>query len=270
VKPPTPAGGRSRLPQYLVRFDDICPTMRWSVWEHVERLLVHWNVRPILAVVPDNQDPLLKAEPPAPDFWARVRRWQDDGWSIGLHGYQHLYCNRNSGVIGINRRSEFAGLPGSAQREKVARALSVFAQAGVTPDLWVAPGHSFDETTVQCLREAGIGTLSDGFHRLPFRDAGGTLWIPQQLWKFRRAPYGVWTVCHHINAWGSREIGAFERALEAFSDRILSLPEISRAYSTRTRDLSDIAFAGALPILMRIKRGAKQAVRPWRRAHRTT
>ena len=47
--------------KYLIRFDDICPTMKWSTWEKVEDILLRSNVKPILAVVPDNQDPSLRA-----------------------------------------------------------------------------------------------------------------------------------------------------------------------------------------------------------------
>ena len=45
---------------YLVRFDDICPTMNWEAWEQVENVLVSEGIRPILAVVPDNRDENLE------------------------------------------------------------------------------------------------------------------------------------------------------------------------------------------------------------------
>src|SRR5260370_42375028 len=49
------------------------------------------RLKPILAVVPDNQDPMLKVDAPVADFWDRVRQWQARGWTIALHGYQHRY-----------------------------------------------------------------------------------------------------------------------------------------------------------------------------------
>lgn len=45
--------------KYLVRFDDLCPTANWDVWEPVEATLLDAGVRPLVAVVPDNQDPKL-------------------------------------------------------------------------------------------------------------------------------------------------------------------------------------------------------------------
>ena len=97
-------------PQYLLRFDDICPTMNWDVWRDIERLMVIRHVIPILSVVPDNRDPKLMVDPPSNDFWPRVREWQARGWGIGVHGHQHVYVNKSAGIMGITSQSEFAGL----------------------------------------------------------------------------------------------------------------------------------------------------------------
>src|SRR5215472_8164987 len=96
--------------RYLIRFDDICPTMNWVIWERVEKILVSTGIKPILAVVPDNQDPRLRAAEPNLDFWNKVRGWQSRGWTIGLHGYQHLASTRDGGVLKINKWGEFSGL----------------------------------------------------------------------------------------------------------------------------------------------------------------
>ena len=61
--------------RYLLRFDDICPTMNWAIWDKVEEGLRRHDVRPILAVVPDNHDSKLRIDPPRADFWDRVRQW---------------------------------------------------------------------------------------------------------------------------------------------------------------------------------------------------
>ena len=82
---------RRRNKMFVLRFDDICPTMRWDIWSQIEPALIDSDVKPILAVVPDNRDPVLAPAPAVRDFWGHVRRWQDLGWTIALHGYQHLY-----------------------------------------------------------------------------------------------------------------------------------------------------------------------------------
>src|SRR5437762_2289395 len=75
--------------RYLVRFDDICPGMNWPMWREIEKVLADADVRPMLAVVPANEDAHLDVGPREPRFWELVRGWQARGWTIGLHGYQH-------------------------------------------------------------------------------------------------------------------------------------------------------------------------------------
>ena len=53
--------------RYLIRFDDICPMMNWRIWAEIEAILLEKKVKPILDVVPDNQDPHLIMDHPVPD-----------------------------------------------------------------------------------------------------------------------------------------------------------------------------------------------------------
>jgi len=55
--------------QYLLRIDDLCPTVSAERWQQFQSLIEEFRLRPILAVVPDNQDPELKVSPPDPAFW---------------------------------------------------------------------------------------------------------------------------------------------------------------------------------------------------------
>ncbi|MGZ3443367.1 MAG: DUF2334 domain-containing protein, partial [Polyangia bacterium] len=91
--------------RYLVRFDDICPGMNWPVWREIEKILVDADVKPLLAVVPSNEDAHLDVGPKEARFWDLVRGWQARGWTIGLHGYQHRYVTRQAGLVGLNERS---------------------------------------------------------------------------------------------------------------------------------------------------------------------
>ena len=67
--------------RYLVRLDDASHHMDRARWGRIERVLDAHAVKPIVAVVPDNQDPKLTVEPSDPSFWERVRRWATKGWS---------------------------------------------------------------------------------------------------------------------------------------------------------------------------------------------
>jgi peptidoglycan/xylan/chitin deacetylase (PgdA/CDA1 family) len=215
--------------RYLVRFDDICPGMNWQVWREIEKICADSDVRPMLAVVPSNEDPTLDVGPKEPRFWDEVRGWQARGWAIGLHGYQHRYVTRDKGLIGINERSEFAGLPAAEQADKLRRAVEIFRAERVRPDVWIAPGHSFDAATVQGLRDLGVDAISDGFFLSAHRDERGMLWVPQQLWSFRYRPLGLWTVCYHHNDWSAGDLKRFAADVAAYRARITSFAEVASA-----------------------------------------
>jgi len=217
---------RTSTTQYLLRFDDICPTMNWRVWAEIETLLVQRQFQPLLAVVPDNRDPGLQVDSPAGDFWDRVRAWQDRGWTIALHGFQHRYVTRSAGMVAIRKKSEFAGLPAEVQREKLRRGLEIFERERITSRVWIAPGDSFDAATVALLPEFGIRVISGGYFRYPYVCPRRMTWVPQQLYYFRPAPTGVWTVCYHHNQWGASQPRTFREDVDQYGANIVSLDTI--------------------------------------------
>jgi predicted deacetylase len=213
--------------------------MNWGVWAEVEAVLVQHGVRPIVAVVPDNRDPKLDVAPEEIDFWGRVREWQARGWAIAMHGYQHQYVTRERGLVGLRTRSEFAGLPFEEQSVKVSAAADVFEREGVRVDAWVAPAHSFDESTVDCLAAHGVPVISDGLHCWPYRCSRGLIWVPQQLWGFRWRPFGVWTVCQHVNSWTERDVAAFAESIATYRTHIADLGRVTQRFASRERQAWD-------------------------------
>jgi len=236
--------------KYLIRFDDICATMNWAVWQHVEQILIRENMKPLLAVIPDNQDDHLNVNPPRNDFWDQVRSWRERGWTIGMHGYQHRYVSQEAGILGVNKYSEFAGLPKETQASKLRMAIEIFRREGIQPDMWVAPAHSFDCVTVDLLRGMGLRQISDGFFLFPNLDSSGVLWIPQQIWRFRPIPFGVWCVCLHINDWGPRDIQRFDRDVQIYRKRIISVGDATTQFGRRRRDWRDKVVEATFPRLL--------------------
>jgi len=228
---------------YLVRFDDLCPTMNWEMWFRIEEVLLDHKIKPLLAVIPDNKDEKLRVAPSHSSFWGEVRKWQGRGWTIGLHGYQHRFVTRQAGIVGIQHRSEFAGVPPSEQEEKLLRAVETLRSNGVHPEVWIAPAHSFDWNTVAVLQKLGVTTISDGLAIAPHRDARGLLWVPQQLWRFRWRPFGVWTVCYHHNRWSELQFARFLSDVSAYGGAIEDLPTVSGRYSRRRHTLLDSSYA---------------------------
>jgi len=229
--------------QYLLRFDDVCPSMNWGVWDKIEAVLLRHRLTPILAVVPDNQDECLIVSAPNEKFWDRVRGWQARGWTIGMHGWQHRFLTHDGGILGVNQFSEFAGLPENEQEKKLQAGVAILRKQYVDCDLWIAPAHSFDLITIKILRQLGFRYISDGFFFFPRVDELGMTWIPQQLWSFRRRPLGVWTICFHINLWTQSDIAVFEEQITSYREMISSLPSIIDCYHGRRRTLIDSAAA---------------------------
>jgi len=241
--------------KFLLRFDDLCSTINWDAWQKLEAIMLEENVQPIVSVIPDNQDPTLCEGPADEHFWDRVRSWQARGWTIGLHGYQHQYVSKEAGMIGLNHYSEFAGLPLEEQHTKLRKGLEIFAREGVRADAWVAPAHSFDANTVRALASLGVKTISDGMSLYPYRDTQGVFWVPQQLWKFRAAPFGVWTVCIHPDDKLYRDADFFRQCIRQHRKSITSLSAVTEAYAKRKHSVIDSGFAQLWRLAIRVKAG---------------
>jgi predicted deacetylase len=239
--------------KFLLRFDDICPTINWDVWQKLEDVMMEEGVCPMLSVIPDNQDPNLHEGAPNERFWERVRTWQARGWTIGLHGYQHRYVSKNPGIVGLKPYSEFAGVPMEAQRANLKQALAIFTREGVRPDCWVAPAHSFDENTVRILLSLGVRTISDGLALYPHRDSQNVVWVPQQLWRFRSVPFGVWTICIHSKDDLYLDPEHFRRCIREYKQSITNLPAMVDAYAQRKSSWMDRVFGALWHLAIRAK-----------------
>ena len=207
---------------FIVRFDDICPEMNWAVWGKIESILDKYKIKPIVAIVPYNSDPFLKVDPPNLELWRKAKIWQKKGWAIGLHGFTHVYETSDPGIVGLNHRSEFSGLPLAIQQKKIDSAVEIFLENDLNIDIWVAPAHSFDGNTVIALKKRGINVVSDGYFRRVV-NINGTVWVPQQLWRFKSIKSGVWTVCYHHNYWSEIDLVKFERDIISFEGQIITL-----------------------------------------------
>jgi len=95
-----------------------------------------------------------------------------------------------------------------------------------TPRVWIAPGNTFDAATVALLPEFGIRIICDGYFRFPYVSPNRMTWVPQQLFYFRPAPSGVWTVCYHHNDWTALKMRKFREDVDDYSVNIASLEEV--------------------------------------------
>ena len=248
---------------FLLRFDDLCPTANWEIWNRVEELLDEFGVNPIVSVIPDNRDKALVVGRPGENFWDRVQSWQRRGWTIGLHGYQHCYLTRKAGMYGRSAISEFAGLPYEVQEIKLHNAVRIFQEHEVKPEVWVAPAHSFDANTIEALLRMGVRIINDGYALYPYTDERGMVWIPQQVGRFRNLPIGIWTICFHFNRWNDDDLKRFRADLQRFRPHILSVSDVLQFCKNR-RTWVHAGAARLLDAGLRVGRPLREGLKPTR------
>ena len=222
------------MSKYLFRIDDICPEMDWDKFERLISLFKSFKVPALLAVVPDNQDDTLRKYPPNPNFWQRIKELIDNGFVIGMHGYQHKYLNKNGGLLNIHQGSEFAGLPYETQSEKIKKGKEILEEKEIKTDIFIAPGHSFDKNTIKALRAKGFKYISDGIALWPFEKHGIT-WIPQIAWKPKKMPLGIITFCLHPNNFSERNFQQIKRFIKDQKEKVVDFTWSLRWYRKQGR-----------------------------------
>lgn len=223
---------------YIFRLDDISWDMNYENFCRIRDLFIKYDICPIVGVIPNNEDQELKAQVgkyrlSREEFWREIYNLQHNhGWAVALHGYNHVYVTDDSGIFGINKRSEFAGLPLSDQIEKISAGKEILEQHGLTIDAFMAPAHSLDWNTIEALKHNDIFTVTDGLCAYPY-EKNGVWFIPQVWpWPWKRANC-IDTVCFHINSW---EPWRFDK-LEKFIIR-------NRSRCGKFQDIVAIAKAG--------------------------
>lgn len=184
-----------------IRFDDITPTMNWMKFYKIQRVLDELGIKPLLGVVPDNRDDNLKVDRENKEFWNWVRECQAKGYSIAMHGYQHLYETKKGGLLPVNHFSEFAGEDVALQNKKITEGKKIFDKHGVGTNVFMAPGHSFDKTTIKILSQQGFQYISDGYGRhVYYRKECPIRFIPiMSEDEYLREGYELTTAVFHLN-----------------------------------------------------------------------
>lgn len=210
--------------KYLIRLDDIAEHMNWELFMRFVDKVRQYQLKPILAVIPDNQSVEFQDYPYRPDFWEIIRTLYHEGWEIAIHGYNHVYATKDSGLLGINKRSEFAGLSYEKQQNKIRNAVRVFEINGIHPRTFIAPSHSFDNTTLRILKEEGICVVSDGYYLYP-SSKDGLSYVPQLFANCRKMPFGVYTFCYHLNTVNQANFGKLMSFIDQNHEEFIGLGE---------------------------------------------
>jgi len=224
------------MTRYILRLDDACPTMDHDKWNLLQDLLSKYNVKPIVAVIPNNKDATLEIDNYDDSFWNKVRYWESIGWTIAMHGNTHLmsYTDKNNLILPFYSRSEFSGMNIKSQSAVIRQSWRKFKRESISPTIWVAPAHCFDQVTIEAIKaETPINIISDGIATDVYYE-NGFYWLPQQLWSFKKKYFGLWTVCLHPNTMNIESLRDLEYKIVKYRKNIISFDEVVLGKKTKT------------------------------------
>ncbi len=185
---------------YIIRLDDASEYSDVKKWEKIERILYRNGINPIVGIIPNNEDEALVEKYSKNQlFWKKAYEWQQSGWIIAMHGYNHKYISEKGGINPVNNRSEFAGIDLEKQKEKIRKGLEILKKHKINPVVFFAPSHTFDKNTIYALKECSdIRIISDTIaNDIYYKD--DIFFIPQQSGKGRKLPFKTVTFCYHPN-----------------------------------------------------------------------
>ncbi len=213
------------MSRYFFRLDDIAPNMNWDDFKRIVHIFKKYDVKPLLAVIPDNQDTELLKHPLNHEFLIIIGDLKRNGWTIAQHGYRHIYGNQNGGILNINSKGEFAGLNFETQKQMTENGKKILEKKFGDINTFIAPAHSFDKNTVIALSANNFKYISDGIALYPFKK-WGLVWLPQIFWHLRKFPIGLITFALHPNTINSREIDVLEKFIHENRSEIGNFSEL--------------------------------------------
>lgn len=214
------------MSQYILRLDDASPRRNISNWIRMEKILNIYNIKPLVGVIPQNQDPSFSIYPFDSDFWSVVHGWINNGWTIAMHGYNHVFSTDDGGINPINYRSEFAGLSLPEQEAKIEEGIRIMHEHNIFPKVFFAPAHTFDENTLLALKnKSDIIIISDTIANSTYYKAG-FYFVPQQSGRVRKLPLKTVTFCYHPNNMTENDFIELEKFIEKNKRLFISFCEL--------------------------------------------
>lgn len=216
-------------PKLIFRLDDIAPNMKWDYLMRAKKLFDFYNIKPIIGVIPKNEDSTLKKYPKCNfDFWNKIKELQNEGWEISMHGYEHLYtgnCKKDYCQHGGN--TEFAEYSFEDQYEKINNGLKIFKENNITVTSFFAPNHTFDFNTIKACKTLGIKTIIDGYGLKPYLE-NDTVFFPCLFYKLFSLPVGFQTIQIHLNYFNEEEFVNFENFIKNHNNKFVNFTEVKK------------------------------------------
>ena len=206
-----------------IRMDDITPDMDWAKFLRFKELCDLYQVKPLIGVVPENQDAMLHIDEERDDFWECLLQLEKEGWVIAQHGYTHIYSTKKKGCFPLNAISEYAGKPYEEQLANLKKGKQILESYGIYTDIFMAPAHSYDRNTLKALKEAGFGKLTDGFGDRPYEWKGLTFYpISFKQSNSLKQEKGYTTFVIHANTMNEKDFERYEKLFAEHKDKLIS------------------------------------------------
>ena len=210
----------------LIRIDDIAENMNWELMEKCEVLFDKYNIKPVLGVIPNNQDKELMNYERKENFWDIVRNWNKKGWEISMHGNNHVYDKKTykKDFFKYGGSSEFFGHDYDTQKNKIDDGLKKFNNENLKIRSFFAPNHTYDENTFSALKANNIINVIDGYGLMPFKKKNINF-FPQLFYKEILLPFGIQSTQIHLNYWSEKDFLKFENFVIKNSSKIISFDQ---------------------------------------------
>ena len=207
----------------LIRLDDIAENMNWPLMKRCELLFDKYNIKPLLGVVSNNQDPELLSYKKNNNFWNQIRSWKEKNWEISMHGFTHVYDKETNkkDFFNYGGGSEFFGHSYDEQFKRIKKSLEIFKKENIEIRSFFAPNHTYDQNTFFALKENNITNIIDGYGLMPFKKYELNF-IPQLFYKEILLPFGIQSTQIHLNYWKEADFINFEKFIIKNKSKIIS------------------------------------------------
>lgn len=200
---------------YLIRLDDAAEYMDIQKWLRAVELITNFGVTPLIGVIPKCEDSKFVAKYEYnSDFWNVVQNWQERGCIMAMHGFNHVSKLAKGGLNPIHNRSEFVSLSLEEQKIKIKKGYDILKKQKIDAKVFFAPCHTFDENTLQALKEeTSIRIISDTIANDVYKK-GDFFFLPCQEGKCRTLPFKFVTIALHPNEMKEKDFTTLEQFLK--------------------------------------------------------
>lgn len=211
----------------IFRIDDVCPNMEWKSFFKVINLLKKYKIKPILGVIPNNKDKDFKKYPKCNfNFWKKICYFQETGYEIAIHGYQHIYSTMsNNDYLNHGGNTEFSGYSYLNQLQKLIRAKKIFNKNKIKVETFFAPNHTFDSNTIKALSNINIKYVIDGYGIAPY-SYKNLIFFPQLFYNLKKIPFGFQTIQLHTNYFNKNDFANLKNFLVINKNKIINFSDI--------------------------------------------